>query len=46
MVPLLRNPPIYTRKVVVDIDEKTYQIRENIYKYLKTTNNYQEFEDV
>jgi len=40
------NPPFYTRKVTIPIDEKTFAIRKPIYDYLKTTNNYSEAKDV
>ena len=40
------KPPLYIRKVTIDIDEKMFALRKPIYNYLKGTNDYQETKDV
>lgn len=39
------KPPLYVRKVVINIADEEFTIREQVYEYLKTTNNYQEAQD-
>ncbi len=40
------RPPLYVRKMSLNIADEEFTIREQVYEYLKTTNNYQEAENV
>jgi len=38
--------PLYIRKVTIDKVDDTLKVREKLYDYLKTTNDYQESKDI